>query len=78
RTGIGVSRIRQEPALISINPFVGRNIGRYCSEWKSTLLTSATLSITNNVERGMEWIVKALGLTEDMISLKDIFTPEDY
>ncbi|SYF74520.1 DEAD/DEAH box helicase [Klebsiella pneumoniae] len=78
RTGIGVSRIRQEPALISINPFVGRNIGRYCSEWKSTLLTSATLSITNNVERGMEWIVKALGLTEDMISLKDIFTPENY
>lgn len=78
RTGIGVSKIRREPALISINPFVGRYIGRYCSEWKSTLLTSATLSITNNVDRGMEWIVKALGITEDMISLKDIFTPEEY
>lgn len=78
RVGIGVSKIRREPALISINPFVGRNIGRYCSDWKSTLLTSATLSITNNVERGMEWIVKALGFTEDMISVKDIFTPEDY
>lgn len=78
RTGVGVSKIKQEPALISINPFIGQNTARYFTRWNSTLLTSATLSITNDVERGMEWIVKALGLTEDMISLKDIFTPENY
>ncbi|ELX7028128.1 DEAD/DEAH box helicase [Salmonella enterica] len=76
--GVGVSRMRKEPALISFNPFVGRNIGVYITHWKSTLLTSATLSITSEPYRGMEWIVKALGLTEDLISLRDIFTPEHY
>ncbi len=78
RTGVGVSKIRREASIISINPFVGRNIGRYCADWASTLMTSATLSVTNNPERGMEWIVKSLGLSEEMISLRDIFTPDVY
>ena len=78
RTGVGVSKIRHEPALISINPFIGRNIGTSFSQWQSTLLTSATLSITNNPEKGMEWIVRTLGLTEEMIALRDIFTPSVY
>ncbi|EAB8210443.1 DEAD/DEAH box helicase [Salmonella enterica] len=77
-TGVGVSRIRKEPSLIRINPFVGRNIGAYTAQWKSTLLTSATLSITSEPSRGMEWITGALGLKEELISLRDIFTPESY
>lgn len=77
-TGIGVSRIRKDPALIRINPFVSRNVGTYTSQWESTLMTSATLSITSEPSRGMEWIVSAFGLTEENISLRDIFTPDAY
>ena len=77
-TGIGVSRIRKDPALIRINPFVSRNIGTYTSQWESTLMTSATLSITSEPSRGMEWIVSTFGLTEENISLRDIFTPDAY
>ncbi|GHD97868.1 DEAD/DEAH box helicase [Pseudocitrobacter faecalis] len=76
--GIGVSRIRREPALIRFNPFVGRNVGAYTTHWSSTLMTSATLSITSEPSKGMEWIVKTLGLAEDRISLRDIFTPASY
>ncbi|EDT2962810.1 helicase [Salmonella enterica subsp. enterica] len=77
-TGIGVSRIRKEPALIRINPFIGRNIGAYTTQWESTLMTSATLSITSEPSRGMEWIVSSFGLAEENISLRDIFTPDAY
>ncbi|HAV1239716.1 TPA: DEAD/DEAH box helicase, partial [Salmonella enterica] len=76
--GIGVSRIRKDPALIRFNPFISRNIGAYIAQWASILMTSATLSITREPARGMEWIVRASGLTEDRISIRDIFTPESY
>jgi ATP-dependent DNA helicase DinG len=51
--GIGVSKVRYEPALIAVNPFIGMNLGRYCTQWRSALLTSATLAITNTPEGGM-------------------------
>ncbi|HCU0295892.1 TPA: DEAD/DEAH box helicase [Citrobacter sedlakii] len=76
--GIGVSQRRKDPALIRFNPFVSRNIGAYTTQWESTLMTSATLSITSEPSRGMEWIVRVSGLTEDLISIRDIFTPESY
>lgn len=77
-TGVGVSRVRKEPSIIRIDPFISRNIGMYIAHWKSTLMTSATLSITNEPSRGMEWFVKTAGLSEALISLRDIFTPEYY
>ncbi|EOF6573147.1 DEAD/DEAH box helicase [Salmonella enterica] len=77
-TGVGVSRVRKEPSLIRIDPFVSRNIGKYISHWKSALMTSATLSITSEPSRGMEWFVKTAGLSETHISLRDIFTPGSY
>ncbi|EKT1261145.1 DEAD/DEAH box helicase [Salmonella enterica] len=77
-TGIGVSRTRKEPALIQINPFVARNVGEYTGQWESVVMTSATLSITGEPSRGMEWIVSTFGLAEERISLRDIFTPRTY
>lgn len=76
--GIGVSKVRYEPALIAVNPFIGMNLGRYCTQWHSALLTSATLAITNTPEGGMEWLCKALALNDDMVSIKRIFAPESY
>ncbi|MDZ0185192.1 helicase C-terminal domain-containing protein [Klebsiella quasipneumoniae] len=76
--GVGVSKIRREPALIGINPFIGLNVGRYCTQWRSALLTSATLSITHIAETGMAWFCKALGLTNDTVSIRKIFSPEIY
>ncbi|WP_042857925.1 helicase C-terminal domain-containing protein [Dickeya sp. NCPPB 3274] len=76
--GIGVSKIRREAALININPFVGRNVGEYITTWESVLMTSATLHVTNDPAKGMEWITKSLGLDDDAISIKDIFSPEIY
>ncbi|HBW1714890.1 TPA: DEAD/DEAH box helicase [Klebsiella pneumoniae] len=76
--GVGVSNKRREPALIAVNPFIGMNVGRYCTQWRSALLTSATLSITSTPETGMEWLCKALGLTSDTISIRKIFSPDVY
>jgi hypothetical protein len=76
--GIGVSKVRYEPALIAVNPFIGMNLGRYCTQWRSALLTSATLAITNTPEGGMEWLCKTLALNDDMVSIKRIFAPESY
>ncbi|MGI7041615.1 hypothetical protein ACRCLX_28475, partial [Escherichia coli] len=53
-------------------------MGRYCTQWRSALLTSATLSITSTPETGMEWLCKALGLTSDTISIRKIFSPDVY
>lgn len=76
--GIGVSKVRHEPALIAVNPFIGMNVGKYCTSWRSTLLTSATLSITPVAETGMEWLCKALGLSGEHISVRKIFSPESF
>nr|QTX13738.1 DinG family ATP-dependent helicase YoaA [Klebsiella pneumoniae] len=61
--------------LIAVNPFIGMNVGRYCTQWRSALLTSATLSITSTPETGMEWLCKALGLTSDTISIRKNILP---
>lgn len=76
--GVGVSRIRHEPALIAVNPFIGMNVGKYCTCWRSALLTSATLSITPQPETGTEWLCKALVLSGENISVRKIFSPESY
>lgn len=65
RLGLGVSMVRREPALVSVNPWFSQNFAEYAAtKYQSTLLTSGTLSITQDPVKGMQWIRNELGINK--------------
>lgn len=78
RKGIGVSTVREEPAIVSLNPYFSRLFSYYAENLGPVLLTSGTLSITHEPENGMQWARRELGITEDRISCQAVLSPKDY
>lgn len=79
KVGLGVSMIRQEPAVVAINPFYSRYFAEFVARnWKSCVLTSGTLSITHDVTKGTQWLKTDLGIDENSIGLQELFSPEHF
>lgn len=76
--GIGVSRVREEPAWIRISPSLGRAFGRRLDRYHSVLLVSATLSLHDNLIQGTKWLIRSLGLPTDRISLIAAHAPRKF
>lgn len=77
--GLGVSDVRKEPAFVSLNPYFSRSFSGYIKKYyELSLLTSATLSITNDPRKGMAWARKDLGIEDEEVGQVGIFSPENY
>lgn len=76
--GIGISRVREEPAWIRISPNVSRSFGRRLDRYQAVVLVSATLSLHDNVIQGTKWIIGALALPSDRISLIAAHAPREF
>ena len=76
--GTGVSTKNKEPAIVALNPYYSRTFGRYAFEnYKSIALLSGTLSIAENVEDGVKWCIKDLGLTNTVGKIFE-FSPHKF
>ncbi len=79
--GVGVSLVREEPALVSMNPNLPFLFAYYAQAgYEAVILTSSTLSNDNfDALGGMEWISRGLGLSKrGNLFLKQIVSPEHY
>lgn len=77
--GIGVSRVRHEPALVTLNPYFSRTFTGYAARcYQATLLTSATLSITHDPKKGMQPVRSDLGIDDEHLGQVGMFAPKDY
>lgn len=79
--GVGVSLVREEPALVSMNPSLPYLFSHYAQAgYEAVILTSGTLSNDNfDPMRGMEWISRGLGLYKrGNLLLQQIVSPEHY
>ena len=78
KSGIGYSKVRKQPAYITVSPYLSRLFGPYIKDsYKYTLLTSATLSVSPKPE-GFMWIAKDLGLGDCKILSQKYYQPEKF
>lgn len=76
--GLGVSETGQ-PAIVGMNPWFTRRFGKYAtSAYQSVLLTSGTLSMTQDPAKGMAWIRTELGIEDTILGAMAIFSPHQY
>ena len=78
RTGVGFSPTRNDPAIVRVSPWLSRKLGKYLAEtYQFSLLTSATLSMTNDAE-GFLWFTRSLGIKPEQIISQSVFSPTHY
>ena len=78
RTGVGFSPTRKDPAIVRVSPWLSRKLGAYLAEtYHFSLLTSATLSMTNDSE-GFLWFTRSLGIQPEQIASQSVFSPSHY
>ncbi|MFM5295209.1 helicase C-terminal domain-containing protein [Aeromonas veronii] len=76
--GLGVSETGQ-PAIVGMNPWFTRRFGKYAtSAYQSTLMTSGTLSMTQDPVKGMAWFRTELGIDDAILGEMAIFSPHQY
>lgn len=76
--GFGFTPVRKEARFVRFNPTAPRLFGSYASRhYRSTVLTSATLSVDANVTAGTKWLVSALNLNSDRLRC-EAYAPNDY
>lgn len=61
--GLGVSTVRAEPSIICIDNWASKRFARYVADLSAgCILTSGTLSITQDPIKGMQWLRTELGI----------------
>lgn len=76
--GLGQS-VTGQPAIIGMTPWFTRNFTKYATKaYQSVLLTSGTLSITNDPDKGTAWIRHDLGITQSELGEVAMFSPSRY
>ena len=77
QVGLGVSHVRKEPSVVSLNPYFSRVFGYYAKEFAASILTSGTLSLVNN-DKGFHWVKRELGLKPEYVGEEAMFSPDDF
>ena len=75
--GVGFSHKRQEPSIVKLSPWISKSFSQYIKRYDYTLMTSATLSLTNDLT-GFDWFSRGLGITKDQILSQQIYSPSSY
>lgn len=78
--GLGVSTVREEPAVICVDTWASRRFAGYISGRSAgCILTSGTLSITQDPIKGMQWLRTELGIEyQGNLGIQAMFSPTDY
>jgi ATP-dependent DNA helicase DinG len=77
--GYGISPKNKEPALISLDPYKSRLFGAYIKKkFENASLLSGTLSTNFELDKGLVWVNKYLGIKDDMKGGNYEFSPHDF
>lgn len=76
--GLGWSKKRHEPALVTLRNGLGVVVGRYLNSMAGTIMMSATLSDSRTLPDGMYWIMRALFISAEQVGLTRAFHPVTF
>ncbi|HHP5493098.1 TPA: helicase C-terminal domain-containing protein [Aeromonas veronii] len=78
--GLGVSTVRGEPAIICVDSWASKRFAGYIEKHSAgCIMTSGTLSITEDPVKGMHWIRSELGIDKQgNLGLMTMFSPSQF